>query len=157
METASRYGSKPNAYSSPIAQDVSIEVTMDGEGPRMGGDAELTIVMRNASSLPRTINLHSQVAVMYYTGVVKATVKKDQIPVELLPNEGEPLGNVLCYVYQGCSVRQCYSLHVQVFLTLVLPPSPNSEEPGVDPSVPELPGPACGPGCSDADPVGQGQ
>uniref|UniRef100_A0A8C7FXF9 Protein-glutamine gamma-glutamyltransferase K n=1 Tax=Oncorhynchus kisutch TaxID=8019 RepID=A0A8C7FXF9_ONCKI len=118
VETASRYGSKPDAYSSPIAQDVSIEVTMDGEGPRMGGDAELTIVMRNASSLPRTINLHSQVAVMYYTGVVKATVKKDQIPVELLPNEGEPLGNVLCYVYQGCSVRHCYSLHVQVFLTL---------------------------------------
>uniref|UniRef100_A0A8C8GUM4 Protein-glutamine gamma-glutamyltransferase K n=1 Tax=Oncorhynchus tshawytscha TaxID=74940 RepID=A0A8C8GUM4_ONCTS len=118
VETASRYGSKPDAYSSPIAQDVSIEVTMDGEGPHMGGDAELTIVMRNASSLPRTINLHSQVAVMYYTGVVKATVKKDQIPVELLPNEGEPLGNVLCYVYQGCSVRHCYSLHVQVFLTL---------------------------------------
>lgn len=122
METASRYGSKPDTYSSPIAEDISIEVTMDGEGPRMGGDAELTIVMRNASSLPRTINLHSQVAVMYYTGVVKATVKKDQIPVELLPNEGEPLGNVLCCVYMCSSVRQCYSLHAQVFLI----PSPTS-------------------------------
>ncbi|CDQ71943.1 unnamed protein product [Oncorhynchus mykiss] len=107
VETASRYGSKPNAYSSPIAQDVSIEVTMDGEGPRMGGDAELTIVMRNASSLPRTINLHSQVAVMYYTGVVKATVKKDQIPVELLPNEVKNLEWILQYQnYQDQLVDQ---------------------------------------------------
>lgn len=96
METASRYGSKPDTYSSPIAEDISIEVTMDGEGPRMGGDAELTIVMRNASSLPRTINLHSQVAVMYYTGVLKATVKKDEMPVELLANEGEPM-SILYY------------------------------------------------------------
>ena len=94
VETASRYGSKPDTYSSPIAEDISIEVTMDGEGPRMGGDAELNIVMRNASSLPRTINLHSQVAVMYYTGVLKATVKKDETPVELLANEGEPM-NIL--------------------------------------------------------------
>ncbi|KAK6308956.1 hypothetical protein J4Q44_G00204190 [Coregonus suidteri] len=107
VETASRYGSKPDTYSSPIAQDVSIEVTMDGEGPRMGGDAELSIVMRNASSLPRTINLHSQVAVMYYTGVLKATVKKDQIPVELLPNEVKTLEWILQYQhYQDQLVDQ---------------------------------------------------
>ncbi|KAL1022544.1 hypothetical protein UPYG_G00029100 [Umbra pygmaea] len=87
VETASRYGSKPKMYASPKAEDVSIEVTMDGEGPCMGADAELTIVIRNASGVPRTFNLNSQVAVMYYTGVLKATVQKDQTPVELLPNE----------------------------------------------------------------------
>uniref|UniRef100_A0A3P8ZXE8 Protein-glutamine gamma-glutamyltransferase K n=1 Tax=Esox lucius TaxID=8010 RepID=A0A3P8ZXE8_ESOLU len=80
VETASRYGSKPKTYASPKAEDVSIEVTMDGEGPRMGGDAELTIVIRNTSSLLRTFTLNSQVAVMYYTGVLKATIKKDQTP-----------------------------------------------------------------------------
>lgn len=89
METAARYGSKPEAYSSPTSEDVSIEVTMDGEGPRMGGDAELNIVLRNSSSEPRTLILHSQVSVMYYTGVHKATVKKDRTDVKLLPNEGK--------------------------------------------------------------------
>uniref|UniRef100_A0A8C7SGR1 Protein-glutamine gamma-glutamyltransferase K n=1 Tax=Oncorhynchus mykiss TaxID=8022 RepID=A0A8C7SGR1_ONCMY len=107
VETASRYGSKPDTYSSPIAEDISIEVTMDGEGPRMGGDAELNIVMRNASSLPRTINLHSQVAVMYYTGVLKATVKKDETPVELLANEVKTLEWILQYQhYQDQLVDQ---------------------------------------------------
>uniref|UniRef100_A0A4W5QPC5 Protein-glutamine gamma-glutamyltransferase K n=1 Tax=Hucho hucho TaxID=62062 RepID=A0A4W5QPC5_9TELE len=107
VETASRYGSKPDTYSSPIAEDISIEVTMDGEGPRMGGDAELNIVMRNASSLPRTINLHSQVAVMYYTGVLKATVKKDETPVELLANEVKTLEWILEYQhYQDQLVDQ---------------------------------------------------
>uniref|UniRef100_A0A8C8M5T5 Protein-glutamine gamma-glutamyltransferase K n=1 Tax=Oncorhynchus tshawytscha TaxID=74940 RepID=A0A8C8M5T5_ONCTS len=107
VETASRYGSKPDTYSSPIAEDISIEVTMDGEGPRMGGDAELNIVMRNASSLPRTINLHSQVAVMYYTGVLKATVKKDEKPVELLANEVKTLEWILEYQhYQDQLVDQ---------------------------------------------------
>lgn len=88
METASRYGSKPNVYSSPMAEDVSVEVKMDGEGPRMGADAQLSILVKNLSSQPRRTTLHSQVAVMYYTGVLKGTIKKEQMPVELLPNEG---------------------------------------------------------------------
>lgn len=89
METACSYGSKAEAYSPPTAQDVSVEVTMKGKGPEMGGDAELTIVLRNSSSEQRTVILHSQVAVMYYTGVHKATVRKDNTDVDLLPNEGE--------------------------------------------------------------------
>lgn len=89
METASRFGTKPYAYSSPIAEDVQVEVKLDGEGPRMGNDAQLNIVVTNLSSQPRSTNLHSQVAVMYYTGVLKGTVKKDKLPVELMPNEGE--------------------------------------------------------------------
>ena len=89
METASRYGTKPETYLAATAEDVFLEVTMDGEGPRMGDSAELTIVLRNDSSQLRTVNLHSQVAVMYYTGVHKATVKTDRTQVELMPNEGE--------------------------------------------------------------------
>lgn len=88
VETASRYGSKPEVYSTPMAEDVSVEVMMEGEGPRMGADAQLTITVKNLSAQPRRTTLHSQVAVMYYTGVLKGTVKKDQMPVELLPNEG---------------------------------------------------------------------
>lgn len=89
VETASRYGSKPNTYSSPVAEDVSVEVKVDDEGARMGADAQLAILVKNLSSQPRRTTLHSQVAVMYYTGVVKGTIKKEQISVELQPNEGD--------------------------------------------------------------------
>uniref|UniRef100_A0A673LN91 Protein-glutamine gamma-glutamyltransferase K n=1 Tax=Sinocyclocheilus rhinocerous TaxID=307959 RepID=A0A673LN91_9TELE len=81
VETACRYGSKPDVYSSPIAEDVRVEVMMEGEGPRMGGDAQLKIVVKNTSSQPRRTTLHSQVAVMYYTGVLKDTVKKDTLNI----------------------------------------------------------------------------
>ncbi|XP_037627165.1 protein-glutamine gamma-glutamyltransferase K-like [Sebastes umbrosus] len=87
VETACSYGSKAEAYSSPTAEDVSVEVTMQGEGPEMGKDADLTIVFRNSSSEHRRLLLHSQVAVMYYTGVHKATVRRDKTDVDLLPNE----------------------------------------------------------------------
>ncbi|XP_068449134.1 protein-glutamine gamma-glutamyltransferase K-like [Clinocottus analis] len=87
VETATRYGSKAEAYSSPTAEDVSVEVTMDGEGPRMGSDAELTVTLRNSGSQLRRLDLHSRVAVMYYTGVHKATVRKDRTDVDLQPNE----------------------------------------------------------------------
>lgn len=62
---------------------------MDGEGPKMGNSAELTIILNNSSRQHREISLHSQVAVMYYTGVHKVTVTKDQTDVELLPSESE--------------------------------------------------------------------
>uniref|UniRef100_A0A673BDC1 Protein-glutamine gamma-glutamyltransferase K n=1 Tax=Sphaeramia orbicularis TaxID=375764 RepID=A0A673BDC1_9TELE len=87
VESACRYGTKAEAYSSPTAEDVSIEVTMDGIGPQMGGDANLTISLKNSSSEARTVVLHSQVAVMYYTGVHKSTVRKDKTDVAILPSE----------------------------------------------------------------------
>lgn len=65
-----------------------MEVKIDDEGARMGADAQLGILVKNLSSHPRRTTLHSQVAVMYYTGVVKGTIKKEQISVELQPNEG---------------------------------------------------------------------
>lgn len=89
VETACSYGSKAEAFSSPTAEDITIAVTMEGEGPQMGRDAELNIVLQNGSSEQRTVDLHSQVAVMYYTGVHKATVRKDRLDVNILPNEGE--------------------------------------------------------------------
>lgn len=95
METATRYGSRPNIYPSAEATDVTIEITMKGEGPRMGEDAQLTINMKNGSSEKRSTILHSQVAVMYYTGVQKATMKKDDIIVQLEPNESKRLFKTL--------------------------------------------------------------
>ncbi|XP_073333257.1 protein-glutamine gamma-glutamyltransferase K-like [Pagrus major] len=97
VETACSYGSKAGAYSSPTAEDVTMEVTMEGEGPKMGGDAELTITLRNSSSEKRKIILHSQAAVMYYTGVHKATVRKDNTDLDLLPNEEKALEWTLEY------------------------------------------------------------
>uniref|UniRef100_UPI0037E72C0F protein-glutamine gamma-glutamyltransferase K n=1 Tax=Semicossyphus pulcher TaxID=241346 RepID=UPI0037E72C0F len=107
VETASRYGSKPDVYSSPMAEDVSVEVKMDDEGPRMGTDAKLKIQVKNQSSQPRRTTLHSQVAVMYYTGVLKGTIKKEQIPVELAPHEEKIIEWVLPYQqYQNQLVDQ---------------------------------------------------
>lgn len=107
VETASRYGSKPDTYSSPMAEDVCVEVKLEGEGPRMGADAQLTILVKNLSSEPRRTTLHSHVAVMYYTGVLKGTIKKEQMPVELLPNEEKTIEWVLPYQqYQNQLVDQ---------------------------------------------------
>ncbi len=89
METASRFGSKPTLYPSPTDNDVSIEIVMDGTGPRIGGDAKLSIILKNTSSKQRTASLLYEVMVMYYTGVLKDTVKKDRIPIDLKPQESE--------------------------------------------------------------------
>ncbi|XP_014047013.1 protein-glutamine gamma-glutamyltransferase K [Salmo salar] len=107
VETASRYGTKPDVYSTSRAEDVSLEVKLEGEGPRMGADAQLTIVMTNLSSQTRKTTLHIQVAVMYYTGVLKGTVKKDKMPVALKPNEVKTMEWVLPYhSYQDQLVDQ---------------------------------------------------
>ncbi|XP_030642757.1 protein-glutamine gamma-glutamyltransferase K [Chanos chanos] len=107
VETACRYGTKPHTYSSPTAKDVTIEVTMEGEGPRMGNDAELTITLQNTSAQSRSVTIHSQVSVMYYTGVLKGIVKKDKVPIELQPNEVQTLEWGLLYKdYQDQLVDQ---------------------------------------------------
>lgn len=89
VETACRYGTKADIYASPTAEDIAVEVTMDGTGPQMGRDADLTISLKNSSNEHRKISLHSQVAVMYYTGVHKATVRRDTTEVDILPNKGK--------------------------------------------------------------------
>ncbi|KAM9439389.1 protein-glutamine gamma-glutamyltransferase K-like [Clarias gariepinus] len=107
VETACRYGTKPNVYASTGTDDVCMEVRVEGEGPRMGSDANLKIVLKNQSEKPRKTTLHSQVAVMYYTGVLKDTVKSEKISVDLLPNEEKVINWVLPYhQYQNQLVDQ---------------------------------------------------
>ncbi|XP_013884096.1 protein-glutamine gamma-glutamyltransferase K [Austrofundulus limnaeus] len=107
VETACRFGTKAGSYSSPTAEDVSVRVLMEGEGPKMGGDAELSIMLKNVSSERRRVMLHSQLAVMYYTGVHKATVRQDKTEVELLPQEEKLLDWVLEYkVYKNQLIDQ---------------------------------------------------
>lgn len=62
---------------------------MDGSGPRIGEDAKLSIILKNKSSQQRTASLLYEVLVMYYTGVMKTTVKKDRIAVDLKPLESQ--------------------------------------------------------------------
>ncbi|XP_048867104.1 protein-glutamine gamma-glutamyltransferase K-like isoform X2 [Brienomyrus brachyistius] len=102
VETACHYGSKPQVYSAPLTKDVTLEVKVNGEGPHMGSDAQLTIALGNKSAEPRNTTLYIQAMVMYYTGVLKGTVKKDSIPVQLKANEEKTLNWVLKYQdYQG--------------------------------------------------------
>lgn len=91
METASRYGSKPNTYTSTVASDVKLQVAVKGEGPRVGEDACLFFTLNNSSSEMRSMKLYCQVAIMHYTGVLRDTVKKDEIVVKLKPSEGARL------------------------------------------------------------------
>lgn len=97
VETACSYGSKAEAFSASTAEDVTVTVALEGEGPAMGQDAELSIMLRNSSSEPRTLDLHSQASVMYYTGVHKATVRRDRTDVDILPNEVKMLEWFLQY------------------------------------------------------------
>uniref|UniRef100_A0A8C1L8G8 Protein-glutamine gamma-glutamyltransferase K n=1 Tax=Cyprinus carpio TaxID=7962 RepID=A0A8C1L8G8_CYPCA len=97
VERASRFGSKPTLYPSPTSNDVSVEIFMDGAGPLIGGDAKLSIVLKNKSSSQRTASLLYEVMVMYYTGVLKTTVKKDQIPLTLRPQETKTIPWTLQY------------------------------------------------------------
>uniref|UniRef100_A0A4W4H4M3 Protein-glutamine gamma-glutamyltransferase K n=1 Tax=Electrophorus electricus TaxID=8005 RepID=A0A4W4H4M3_ELEEL len=107
VETACRYGTKPYVYGSPTAEDVNLEVKLEGEGPRMGSDARLEICVKNQSAEPRSAILHSKVAVIYYTGVLKDTVKSERFPVELMPNEEKVIDWVLPYQdYQNQLVDQ---------------------------------------------------
>ncbi|XP_058619797.1 protein-glutamine gamma-glutamyltransferase K-like [Onychostoma macrolepis] len=97
VERASRFGSKPALYPSPTGNDVSVEIVMDGAGPRIGEDAKLSIVLKNKSSSQRTASLLYEVMVMYYTGVLKNTVKKDQITLTLKPQETKTIPLTLQY------------------------------------------------------------
>ncbi|KAK9954720.1 hypothetical protein ABG768_016767 [Culter alburnus] len=97
VETASRFGSRPTLYPSPTDNDVSVEIVIDGAGPHIGEDAKLSIVLKNKSSKQRTASLLYEVLVMYYTGVLKTTVKKDQISVNLKPQETKTIPWTLQY------------------------------------------------------------
>lgn len=79
METASDYGSRAKPFPFSKAEDLCVaEVTMDGAGPKMGQDVQVTIMLQKNSSEQLKVALCSQVAVMYYTGVYKATLRKNK-------------------------------------------------------------------------------
>ncbi|XP_076839778.1 protein-glutamine gamma-glutamyltransferase K-like [Brachyhypopomus gauderio] len=107
VETAVRHGSKPNTYSCAVTCDVTIGITLKEEEPTIGKDAKLSINLKNTSSELRTVSLYTEAGVMYYTGVYKATVQKDDIQIELKANEEKSLEWTLPYEqYRGKLVDQ---------------------------------------------------
>nr|XP_021325485.1 transglutaminase 1 isoform X1 [Danio rerio]XP_021325486.1 transglutaminase 1 isoform X1 [Danio rerio] len=97
VESASRFGSRPTLYPSPSGTDVSLEVQMSGAGPRIGEDVQLSIVLKNSSSAQRSASLLYEALVMYYTGVLKQSLKKDRITLELQPRETKTIPWTLQY------------------------------------------------------------
>ncbi|KAL1250458.1 hypothetical protein QQF64_021463 [Cirrhinus molitorella] len=97
FETAVRHGLRRCTYPLPCAEDVVCEVSLKGDGPCVGRDAVLTINLRNKCSSPRSVTLYSQAAAMYYTGVRKTFLKRDQTCIELKPSECRPLDWTLSY------------------------------------------------------------
>lgn len=91
METAVRYGSKPNIYSCVAAKDLTLNIALKGGEPQIGQDAHLTIILKNSSSEKRSVFLHCQVAVMYYNGVQKGTVMNGDVSVNIKPKDSERL------------------------------------------------------------------
>ncbi|XP_073730942.1 protein-glutamine gamma-glutamyltransferase K [Misgurnus anguillicaudatus] len=94
VETACRYGAKRSSLSSSSgssssssAGDVALDISMQGEGPCVGQDAVISVILKNNCGSSRTITLYTQVSVMNYTGVCRDLLKKDQICVELKANE----------------------------------------------------------------------
>ncbi|XP_073679868.1 protein-glutamine gamma-glutamyltransferase K-like [Garra rufa] len=97
LETALRHGSKRCTYPLPCAEDVVCEVSLKGDGPCVGKDAVLCINLKNKCSSPRSVTLHSQAAAMYYTGVSKNFLKRDQACFDLKPSECRTLDWTLSY------------------------------------------------------------
>lgn len=70
---------------------------MSGAGPRIGEDVQLSIVLKNSSSAQRSASLLYEALVMYYTGVLKQSLKKDRITLELQPRETKTIPWTLQY------------------------------------------------------------
>uniref|UniRef100_A0A673JBS2 Protein-glutamine gamma-glutamyltransferase K n=1 Tax=Sinocyclocheilus rhinocerous TaxID=307959 RepID=A0A673JBS2_9TELE len=87
LETALRHGLRRCTYPLPCAEDVVCEVSLKEDGPCVGKDAVLCINLKNKCSSPRSVTLYSQAAAMYYTGVRKTFLKRDQTCIELKPSE----------------------------------------------------------------------
>ncbi|XP_048450339.1 protein-glutamine gamma-glutamyltransferase K-like, partial [Rhincodon typus] len=88
--TASRHGSRPETYGRECTCDVDVVVSTD-DGVIMGQDFTVTITVTNTSSESRSLTLLVQAVVMYYTGVVKGTFKKDKHDVLLEPHKEKEL------------------------------------------------------------------
>uniref|UniRef100_A0A671QY93 Protein-glutamine gamma-glutamyltransferase K n=1 Tax=Sinocyclocheilus anshuiensis TaxID=1608454 RepID=A0A671QY93_9TELE len=91
LETALRHGLRRCTYPLPCAEDVVCEVSLKEDGPCVGKDAVLYINLKNKCSSPRSVTLYSQAAAMYYTGVRKTFLKRDQTLFVIFPTIGKPL------------------------------------------------------------------
>ncbi|XP_009295369.1 protein-glutamine gamma-glutamyltransferase K [Danio rerio] len=97
LETALRHGCRRINYPLPCAEDVVCEVNLKGDGPCVGRDAVVCINLRNKCNQPRSVTLYSHAAAMYYTGVRRTYLKRDQTCIELKPSECKPLEWTLSY------------------------------------------------------------
>ncbi|RXN10014.1 glutamine gamma-glutamyltransferase [Labeo rohita] len=97
VETVCCNGFKQSVYPLSNNDDVIIEVNMKSDGPCIGQDAVLSIILKNKCRFSRSFTLYSQVAAIYYTGAQKALVKKDQTLIELKSYEVQILEWTLCY------------------------------------------------------------
>ncbi|XP_043540548.1 protein-glutamine gamma-glutamyltransferase K-like, partial [Chiloscyllium plagiosum] len=84
--TACRHGSRPETYGDECACDVDVTVSTE-DGVIMGQDFTVTVSLTNTSSECRSLTLLVQAVVMYYTGVVKGTFKRDKHEVLLEPHK----------------------------------------------------------------------
>lgn len=87
VETASKYGSKPSIYiDSDMLSDVEMEVQTD-DSTTMGSDVVLRVGLTNKSNEQRLVALYVNTAMMYYTGVLKDSFRKEEREVQLKPSE----------------------------------------------------------------------
>ncbi|XP_051947272.1 protein-glutamine gamma-glutamyltransferase K-like [Xyrauchen texanus] len=97
LDTACRYGSKRCTYPLPGTAEVVCEVGLQGEGPCIGKDAVLSINLKNKCGSPRSLTLYSHATSMFYTGIHKALLKRDQTCIELKASESKTLEWTLRY------------------------------------------------------------
>ncbi|XP_058619765.1 protein-glutamine gamma-glutamyltransferase K-like [Onychostoma macrolepis] len=114
VETACRYGSKRPTYSPDGDSDVTLDIAMEDEGPYVGQDAVLSIVLKNNSSSPRSLHLNSQVSVTYHNVVNRTFLKKDQMSLALKPHEVQTLEWTLQYE----AYKHLLGDHAALILTL---------------------------------------
>lgn len=117
METAVRHGSKRCVYPPLCTEDVLCEITMTKEAVCVGKDAVLSIALKNKCSSARTVTLNSQVSAMYYTGVCKGLVKKDQTCFELKACECKSYGNLRPHILVKVAQK---SFNIYLILAKVL-------------------------------------
>ncbi|XP_043914271.1 protein-glutamine gamma-glutamyltransferase K-like [Protopterus annectens] len=97
VETASKYGNKPSIYiDSDMPSDVGIEVQTD-EKTTMGSDVVLCVGLTNKSNEQRFVTLFINTAMMYYTGVLKESFRKEEKAVQLSPYEEARVEMVIKY------------------------------------------------------------
>ncbi|XP_051947929.1 protein-glutamine gamma-glutamyltransferase K-like [Xyrauchen texanus] len=97
VETACYYGCRRSTSFSSFAEDVILEVGMQGDELHVGKDAVLSVILKNKCTSPRSVTLNSLVEAMYYTGVRKVLLKKDQTCTDLKPHEVQTLEWTLRY------------------------------------------------------------